>query len=97
MDKVYKEVLSLGGTISAEHGDGLLRTPYLELQYGSTLTDLFKKIKELFDPNYIFNPGVKVPHPDYPNKGFRQWDISGYLPTGGGKLLHQDYQDIVRD
>jgi FAD/FMN-containing dehydrogenase len=96
MDKVYKKVVALGGTISAEHGDGLLRTPYLALQYGTATTALFKKIKELFDPDYILNPGVKVPHPAYPDDRFHQWDIQGYLPIGGGKLFHPDYEDLIR-
>jgi len=95
MDQVYKKVVSLNGTITAEHGDGLLRTPYLGLQYGTAMTTLFKRIKELFDPDYILNPGIKVPNLDYPNEGFRQWDIFGYLPTGGGKPFHPDYEDKI--
>jgi FAD/FMN-containing dehydrogenase len=58
--QVYDLVLEYGGSITAEHNDGLIRTPYLEKMYGSNITGLFKAVKEIFDPLYIFNPGKKV-------------------------------------
>lgn len=60
-EKVYDLVLSYKGSITAEHNDGLIRTPYLERQFGREVCELFKKTKEIFDPLYIFNPGKKVP------------------------------------
>ncbi len=59
-DKVYDLVISLKGSITGEHNDGLIRTPYLEKMYGPKITDLFAKTKEIFDPKNIFNPGKKV-------------------------------------
>lgn len=59
-DKVYDLVLSYGGSITAEHNDGIVRTPYLEKMYGPFITGLFKFTKTLFDPNNLFNPGKKV-------------------------------------
>jgi FAD/FMN-containing dehydrogenase len=59
-DKVYDLVLSYGGSITAEHNDGIVRTPYLEKMYGPFTTGLFKFTKSLFDHNNIFNPGKKV-------------------------------------
>jgi FAD/FMN-containing dehydrogenase len=59
-DEVYDLVLSYGGSITAEHNDGIIRTPYLEKMYGKEVTALFKKTKEIFDPQNIFNPGKKV-------------------------------------
>ena len=59
IDEHTKLVLSLGGTISASAGDGRLKTPYLEMMYGSELYTLFKKLKNIFDPYSILNPGVK--------------------------------------
>ncbi len=50
---------NLEGTISGEHGDGRLRAPYLRIIYGD-LCDLFLKIKEILDPQSLFNPGVKI-------------------------------------
>lgn len=58
-DEVYSLVISLHGSMSAEHGAGLLRTPYLSKQYGK-LTSLFKEIKTLFDAQNILNPGKIV-------------------------------------
>ena len=67
-DKVYDLVISLRGSITAEHNDGLIRTPYLEKMYGREVVELFKKTKEIFDPLNIFNPGKKVgANPEYIN------------------------------
>jgi Fe-S oxidoreductase len=52
-------VVGMGGSISGEHGDGRLRTPYLRRAYGP-LVDLFVDVKRLFDPEDLLNPGIKV-------------------------------------
>jgi FAD/FMN-containing dehydrogenase len=52
-------VLSLGGSLSGEHGDGRLRTPFLGRAFGKVAT-LFRDIKEAFDPRGLLNPGIKV-------------------------------------
>jgi FAD/FMN-containing dehydrogenase len=59
-DRVYDLVLKYGGSITAEHNDGLIRTPYLEKMYGQEIYNLFKQVKEIFDPDNIFNPRKKV-------------------------------------
>jgi len=48
------------GVMSGEHNDGLIRSPFLENIYGSEVTDLFAKTKQLFDPQNIFNPHKKT-------------------------------------
>jgi FAD/FMN-containing dehydrogenase len=58
--KVYDLVLKYGGTIDSEHNDGLIRTPYLEQQYGKEMVKLFEQTKDIFDPENIFNPRKKV-------------------------------------
>lgn len=60
-ESVNGAALSLGGTVSGEHGDGRLRAPFLEAQYGAQIVDLFRRVKTAFDPDGIFNPGVKLP------------------------------------
>jgi FAD/FMN-containing dehydrogenase len=59
-DKVYNLVKEYHGSITAEHNDGIIRTPYLPQMFGDEVIELFRKTKEIFDPNYILNPGKKV-------------------------------------
>ena len=59
-DKVYDLVLSYHGSITGEHNDGIIRTPYLAKMYGPEVYGLFEKIKQIFDPKNILNPGKKV-------------------------------------
>ena len=58
--EVFKKVISYGGTISGEHGDGIGRTKYIEFMYGLPIVAIFEQIKKIFDPKYIMNPGKKV-------------------------------------
>ncbi|MFO8058736.1 MAG: FAD-linked oxidase C-terminal domain-containing protein [bacterium] len=55
-EEVYSLVIELNGSITGEHGDGILRAPYLAKQFPS-LYPLFREIKKLFDPQGIMNPG----------------------------------------
>ena len=59
-DKVYDLVIRYNGSITAEHNDGLIRTPYLEKMYGKEVYELFEEVKKIFDPQNIFNPRKKV-------------------------------------
>jgi FAD/FMN-containing dehydrogenase len=58
--KVYELVLEFGGSTTGEHNDGIIRTPYLPMQFGDEVVALFKETKLIFDPENIFNPGKKV-------------------------------------
>lgn len=58
--KVYDLVLKYKGSITAEHNDGIIRTPFLEKMYGKDVINLFQRTKDIFDPLNIFNPGKKV-------------------------------------
>jgi len=59
-DKFYDLVAEYKGSITAEHNDGIIRTPYLSKMYSPKVLELFEKTKEIFDPQNIFNPGKKV-------------------------------------
>lgn len=59
-DLVYALIVEHGGTITAEHNDGIMRTPYLEIMYGKKMIEIFQEVKDIFDPQNIFNPGKKV-------------------------------------
>jgi D-lactate dehydrogenase (cytochrome) len=54
-------VHALGGTISAEHGLGALKSPYLELEHGPAIVGLLRGMKRLFDPDGLLNPGKLLP------------------------------------
>ncbi len=58
--EVYALVIKYRGSITGEHNDGLIRTPYLKQMYGEDIYVLFEKTKEIFDPENIFNPRKKV-------------------------------------
>ncbi len=58
--KVYELVHEFNGTITAEHNDGLIRTPFIKMQYGEEVNKLFEEVKKIWDPKGIFNPGKKV-------------------------------------
>lgn len=58
--EVYDLVLEYHGSITGEHNDGLIRTPYLKQMYGEKIVKLFEETKNIFDPKNIFNPRKKV-------------------------------------
>lgn len=59
-DRVYELVVKYKGSITAEHNDGIIRTPYLKIMYSPEVINLFAETKNIFDPNTILNPGKKV-------------------------------------
>lgn len=59
--KIFQETISLGGTISGEHGIGLTKKPYLGMELSRTQCDIMKSIKKVFDPKNILNPGKIFP------------------------------------
>ena len=56
-------VLEYGGALSGEHGDGLVRSPFMEKMFGPVLYEAFRTVKRTFDPQGIFNPGKIVDAP----------------------------------
>ena len=64
--EVTAAVIRLGGTPTGEHGDGRLRAGTLLDVYGPEVLDLFRRVKEAFDPLGIFNPGIILPSGEPP-------------------------------
>ena len=54
---LYQGTVALGGTISGEHGIGLLKRPFLAVEQSAELIGLQRQIKALFDPKGLMNPG----------------------------------------
>jgi len=59
-DEIASLVREYNGSLSGEHGDGRARAPYIEKVLGPKMMPLLQKVKELWDPNYLFNPGKIV-------------------------------------
>jgi Fe-S oxidoreductase len=89
---VFTLAWSLGGTISGEHAVGLVRAAFLRRQYGDAFYDLLCKIKKIFDPDGLLNPGkiisdeadvmtknLKARHQISPTRSFAE---SGVIFTG---------------
>lgn len=60
MKEVNELVLKYNGSLSGEHNDGLVRGPWLEQQFGKDVVRLFRQVKDIFDPDGIFNPHKKA-------------------------------------
>lgn len=60
MREVNQLILQYGGSLSGEHNDGLIRGPWLETMYGRDVYGIFKEVKNIFDPDNIFNPHKKT-------------------------------------
>lgn len=58
--RVYDLVFEYGGSATGEHNDGIIRTPFLQQQFGPEMYRLFEETKKIFDPKGIFNPGKKI-------------------------------------
>jgi len=59
MIECFEAVWKMGGSMTGEHGDGMLRAKFVERQYPKTYW-IMRELKELFDPKGVLNPGVKV-------------------------------------
>jgi glycolate oxidase len=57
IEEIFKLVVEMGGTLSGEHGIGLSKAEFMDIAFSQAEINLFKRIKEAFDPNNILNPG----------------------------------------
>ena len=60
IDELFEIALGLGGTLSGEHGIGLAKSRYLEMEVGKGTIALSRKIKQSLDPHNILNPGKVI-------------------------------------
>ncbi len=76
VERLMREVVSLGGAISGEHGIGLAKTPFLRLQHSPAAIRAMRAVKRALDPRGILNPGKMF-------EVFRVWEskrVSVRLP-----------------
>ncbi len=74
-ESIHALALELGGTVSAQHGTGLARTPWVARQFGP-LYPVLRQLKSIFDPKNIFNPGKIVD----PEPSLSAWPLRALVP-----------------
>ncbi len=95
-DDVFSLAWSLGGSISGEHGEGLLRAAYVKQQFGQDYTALLRHVKELFDPKHILNPGkILNDDPDIMVKNLRR--APDLLPERLTSDLHFEPDEMAHE
>ena len=92
-EEAFEIVKEYGGSHSGEHGDGLVRSEFLESMYGSRMVNAFAEVKKLFDPDNLLNPGKIVRPEKMDNRSLFRYssdyqhpDVDTYLdwsPWGG--------------
>lgn len=60
VDEIFETALALGGTLSGEHGIGIAKMKFLDLEFGEAGVAALRRIKESLDPNYMMNPGKMI-------------------------------------
>lgn len=55
--QLFRDTVDLGGTLTGEHGVGIMKAPYLEFEQSSELIALQRQLKAVFDPRELLNPG----------------------------------------
>ena len=61
VNQLMREVVDMGGSISGEHGIGIMKSEFLGLQYDQPTLDVMRSLKKTLDPNNILNPGKIFP------------------------------------
>ncbi len=95
LDDASDLVLSLGGSLSGEHGDGQSRAELLPKMFGEELVEAFREFKSIWDPDWMMNPGKVVdPHPIASNLRFgpeyNPPEVKAHFayPADGGSFAH---------
>jgi FAD/FMN-containing dehydrogenase/Fe-S oxidoreductase len=96
-EEAFAMVREYKGSHSGEHGDGLVRSEFNEVMFGSRLTRAFEQVKDRFDPNGLYNPGKVVRPPKFDDRNLFRYapgyhgeeikthlDWSAYSGTGQG-------------
>lgn len=97
-DDYFDLVHSLGGAISGEHGDGRIRSCYIQKQYGE-IYPLFLRVKDIFDPENNLNPDIKTKHDEYQvTKSLRYGEHYSTVPVGEDILKWETsfYEEIEK-
>jgi len=73
-EEAFELVAKYKGSHSGEHGDGIVRSEFHERMFGKQLTRAFENVKEVFDPDGLFNPGKIVHAPKMDDRSLFRYD-----------------------
>ncbi len=94
-EQVYQMVLELGGSISGEHGDGILRSPFVKKQF-PRVYPVFEQLKKIFDPEGILNPGkILADEKKLPIENIKYWYPEKSFSGLQKKLLKEPGLEII--
>jgi FAD/FMN-containing dehydrogenase/Fe-S oxidoreductase len=93
-EAIHSLALSLGGTVSTQHGTGIARTPWVERQYGPVYA-VFRELKRIFDPKNLLNPG-KIVGPDPSREAWPLRPGTRRQETGDRRLAEPVSRDAER-
>ncbi len=57
LDELFEAAIGMGGTLSGEHGVGIAKDRFIDMEYSEKAIEIMRGIKRVFDPNNILNPG----------------------------------------
>ena len=105
-DRVLSLVLSLGGSMSSEHGDGIVAGEWIEKTYGPKVTEAMRLVKDAADPHHILNPKIMLDAPPMDshlrygeNYRVKIWDASLHFEHEqglAGAIEHCNGQGVCR-
>lgn len=81
--RIFRDALELGGTVSAEHGLGVLKRDYAQLEHGPLAMSLMRQLKDVLDPRGLLNPHKIFPEQPADDEFLNH--IPGWLPGSGAK------------
>ena len=64
-EEIAELVVEFGGSLSGEHGDGIVRGAFLEKMFGARMVEAFRETKRIFDPDGLLNPGKIIDTPEF--------------------------------
>ena len=102
-DAVAQTVKRYQGTITGEHGQGLVRGEFSEYLFGAELMDAFRTVKRAFDPQNMMNPGKIIDSPPLDSAELLRYspeysviDARHALRLVGGQWIRRRYRDVQR-
>ena len=90
-DEAFALVRKFGGSHSGEHGDGIVRSEFNDTMFGPILPGLFRRVKALFDPNNMFNPGKITDAPKMDDRSLFRYAPGYHVDDFPTQLNWQDW------